>query len=108
MRRPWPLALLVGLLVGFVSLISVASSAPLARLGHEPSNLIERVQVGPGGAINPGRDCQTIRRCNFTAGGSYRGCISAYSCRTCVPVAARCTISGRERVCREFQCSWGG
>lgn len=64
------------------------------------------VQMGPGGAINPEKDCQTIRRCQFERGGSYRGCISAYTCRRCDFVPARCTISGRERVCRQLQCTW--
>ena len=37
-----------------------------------------RAQEGPGGLINPQRDCQTIRTCNFRKGGSYRGCLSSY------------------------------
>ena len=65
-------------------------------------------QAGPNGVINPNRDCQTIRRCNFTRSGSFRGCISAYSCRTCQLVGARCTINGATgRVCREMRCNWG-
>jgi hypothetical protein len=64
------------------------------------------VQFGPGGAIDPNRDCQTIRRCNFSRGGTYRGCISAYSCRRCEFVPTACTITGRERVCRQVRCTW--
>jgi hypothetical protein len=65
-------------------------------------------QAGPNGAIDPNRDCQTIRRCNFTRNGSFRGCISAYSCRTCQMVASRCSINGSSsRVCRELRCNWG-
>lgn len=64
-------------------------------------------QEGPGGAINPGRDCQTVVQCRFTKGGSYRGCISAYSCRVCKLVSARCTVGQVGRKCREFRCSWG-
>jgi hypothetical protein len=64
-------------------------------------------QVGPGGAINPQRDCQTILACQFQKGGSYRGCISSYTCRVCKLMQTRCTISGRERVCQEMQCRWG-
>jgi hypothetical protein len=65
-------------------------------------------QVGPNGAIDPHRDCQTIRRCNFTRAGTFRGCISAYSCRSCQLVAARCSINGASgRVCREMRCNWG-
>jgi hypothetical protein len=64
-------------------------------------------QAGPGGSIDPNRDCQTIRRCNFTRTGSFRGCISSYSCRSCELVAARCTINGTGRVCRQMRCNWG-
>jgi hypothetical protein len=45
-------------------------------------------QIGPGGLINPGRDCQTVRQCQFGRKGLYRGCISAYSCRICELVPA--------------------
>jgi hypothetical protein len=65
-------------------------------------------QAGPGGLINPGRDCQTIRRCNFTRTGSYRGCISAYSCRTCTLVRSSCAIGRVTSNCRQMRCDWGG
>lgn len=65
-------------------------------------------QVGPGGAINPNRDCQTVLTCNFRKDGSYRGCLSSYSCRQCRFVAARCSIGGARRgTCQRLQCSWG-
>jgi hypothetical protein len=53
-----------------------------------------RAQEGPGGAINPQRDCQTILTCNFRKGGSWRGCVSSYSCRKCRFVPAPCSIIG--------------
>jgi len=57
------------------------------------------------------RHCQTILTCNFRRGGSYRGCLSSYTCRSCRLVRTRCTgddlASGR-RQCQEFVCSWGG
>jgi hypothetical protein len=66
-------------------------------------------QEGPGGSINPGRDCQTITTCQFKKGGSYRGCVSSYSCRVCNYVAAPCKIAGAKgRVCRTSVCTWGG
>lgn len=64
-------------------------------------------QVGPGGAINPERDCQTVRTCRFAKGGSFRGCLSSYSCRICRLVASSCTVTGRERTCRQLRCTWG-
>lgn len=64
-------------------------------------------QEGPSGSINPGRDCQTIRTCNFSRGGSFRGCISSYSCRTCELVPQRCSIGAVSRNCRQMRCTWG-
>ena len=61
--------------------------------------------------VDPGRDCQTIRTCNFSRRGSYRGCLSSYTCRICRPQRVSCTpsdlASGR-RQCTEFVCTWGG
>jgi hypothetical protein len=65
-------------------------------------------QEGPGGLINPQRDCQTIRTCNFRRGGSYRGCLSSYSCRVCRFVRTSCGGLGRGKVCRKLRCTWGG
>lgn len=64
-------------------------------------------QEGPGGLINPGRDCQTITTCRFTKGGSYRGCLSSYSCRVCRFVPSSCTISGTRKRCHKSVCTWG-
>ena len=64
-------------------------------------------QSGPGGAVNPNRDCQTIRTCNFSRGGSFRGCISSYSCRVCQLVAQRCNIGNQRSNCRQMRCNWG-
>lgn len=66
-------------------------------------------QQGPGGLVNPQRDCQTLLTCQFARGGSYRGCVSSYSCRRCDFVTSKCTIAGvRGKVCRKLKCSWGG
>jgi hypothetical protein len=65
-------------------------------------------QEGPGGSVNPQRDCQTIVTCRYARGGSYRGCLSSYSCRVCRFVTARCGIAGSSnRVCRQLRCTWG-
>lgn len=64
-------------------------------------------QQGPGGAINPNRDCQTVLTCNFARGGVYRGCLSSYTCRQCRFVTARCRVGGRAGTCRKLQCNWG-
>ena len=71
------------------------------------TTLAQAQLVAPG--IDAGRDCQTIRRCNFTKTGTFRGCISAYSCRTCKIGRDNCTFNagaGR-KVCSSLTCSWG-
>lgn len=67
-----------------------------------------QAQEGPGGAINPHRDCQTLLTCQYKKGGAFRGCVSSYSCRVCNFVPARCTPGGYGRVCRQLRCTWGG
>lgn len=55
------------------------------------------------------RDCQTVTTCNFKKSGSYRGCLSSYTCRTCSFVPSRCSIIGaRGKVCSKLRCTWGG
>jgi hypothetical protein len=68
------------------------------------------VQAQVQGANPQGRDCQTVRTCNFARGAAVRGCLSSYSCRACRTVTAPCRIgSGAgQRVCQEVRCDWGG
>ncbi len=68
-----------------------------------PEGALAQQAVG----IDPGRDCQTVRTCNFSRTGRVRGCLSSYTCRTCRMVTARCTLAGRSR-CQEVVCTWGG
>jgi hypothetical protein len=56
---------------------------------------------------NQGRDCQTVRTCNFSRTGAVRGCLSSYSCRQCRTVTVRCRIPGAGPVCQEVRCDWG-
>ncbi len=53
------------------------------------------------------RDCQTIRTCNFSPGGVYRGCLSSYTCRVCRFVRTNCYVDGTRKVCQEMKCRWG-
>lgn len=64
-------------------------------------------QEGPGGLINPGRDCQTVTNCRFAKGGRFRGCVSSFSCRVCRFVTSRCKIGAKSGKCRRLRCSWG-
>ena len=87
------------MLTGLAASVLLAASAVAAM-----------AQQGPGGLINPQRDCQTLTTCNFAKGGSFRGCLSSYSCRVCKLVAARCSIPGpgpKQKICREMRCTWG-
>lgn len=74
-----------------------------AALAVVPS--LANAQEGPGGFLNPQRDCQTLLTCNFRKGGSYRGCLSSYSCRVCRFVKVAC---GPGRTCEKMRCGWGG
>lgn len=67
----------------------------------------ERVMAAQGVVSDGSRDCQTVRVCNFRKGGSYRGCISAYTCRTCQLVRASYRVGDRRRNCHELRCGWG-
>jgi hypothetical protein len=58
--------------------------------------------------LNVGRDCQVVRTCNFGRSGPYRGCLSAFTCRVCRFVPARCVVEGTQRVCQRMRCTWGG
>ncbi len=65
---------------------------------------------GLPGANPQGRDCQTVRTCNFSRTASVRGCLSSYTCRTCRLTNTRCSIGPNigQRVCQEMRCGWGG
>jgi hypothetical protein len=84
----WPVA------AGFAVLLGLAIMTPATA------------QQAAG--IQPQRDCQTVRTCNFARNGAVRGCLSSYTCRTCRFVPARCSVAGRTANCREMVCSWGG
>lgn len=77
-------------------LLTWGQAAPSAAQSSQPN------------VVNPQRDCQTIRTCRFERGGSYRGCLSSYTCRTCRLVKAKCEIGGRSQNCQEMRCTWGG
>ncbi len=57
-------------------------------------------------AIVPQRDCQTLLKCQYAKGASFRGCISTYSCKTCRLVPGRCDLAGA-RNCLRMNCGWG-
>ena len=82
----------------------------LARLGARVAVMTLASVLLIGGAhaqaFDTTRDCQTLLKCNYAKGGSFRGCISSYSCKTCRFVPAKCTVRG-ETTCRRLQCGWG-
>jgi hypothetical protein len=80
---------ILGLLAGGV--LALAASEALAQ---------------PAG-LDPQRDCQTVRTCNYARGGVFRGCLSSYSCRVCRFMRASCFVDGQRRVCQELKCRWG-
>lgn len=82
--------------------LSAMVAAVLVSLAAQPASAQQ--------PTDPQRDCQTVLQCSFTKGGAYRGCISAYSCRTCRFVPARCQVGpgDQRRTCRRLVCSWDG
>jgi hypothetical protein len=83
--------------------VSAGLAVALVTLAYGASPVIAQQAVG----IDPGRDCQTVRTCDFSRTGRVRGCLSSYTCRTCRLVTARCSLAGRTR-CQEVVCTWGG
>ncbi len=83
--------------------VSAGLAAALLTLALGSAPVVAQQAVG----IDPGRDCQTVRTCNFSRTGRVRGCLSSYTCRTCRLVTARCSLAGRTR-CQEVVCTWGG
>lgn len=81
-----------------IALIALAASTTAAFAQARSSSM---------SGLSQGRDCQTIRTCNFTRGGAFRGCVSSYSCRVCRYEPARCSLGGRDRTCRQSVCTWG-
>jgi hypothetical protein len=61
----------------------------------------------PGG-VDPQRNCQTLRTCNFSKGGSFRGCISTYSCKACRFVPGKCSVGASKGTCYRQVCDWTG
>ena len=87
--------------------VTGAFAVPRTATGEQaPSSSLIRVQDAPG--IGDPQRCMTIRKCQYQRGGSFRGCISTYSCRVCRFVEAKCEIGGRSQNCREMRCTWGG
>ncbi len=103
----WPRAVALSLVLLAVFSEPGSYAPPFMFSSVVGGSFTERAQAGPRGTIDPNRRCQTVRACRFTRGGIFRGCISAYSCRTCEFVPAPCTISGRERTCQRLRCHWG-
>jgi hypothetical protein len=97
MKRGWP----------FMHRLTLPAIVFISALAASAFFAAASAQEGPGGLINPQRDCQTIRTCNFRRGGSYRGCLSSYSCRTCRFVRGSCNGLGPRRTCRRLVCTWG-
>lgn len=60
------------------------------------------------GPVNQGRECQTVRTCNFDRNAEVRGCLSSYSCRSCKLVPSKCQVGTAGGVCQRFRCSFGG
>jgi hypothetical protein len=88
----------VGLGCALVAATALLTSSPTAA---------QQAGQTPQGQAQQGRDCQTVRTCNFTRTGDVRGCLSSYTCRSCRMVTIKCTLPNTG-ACREMRCDWGG
>lgn len=83
-------------------LSAAAALAVLLSVGTPPA----AAQIVP--TPNPGRDCQTVRTCDFSRGAAVRGCLSSYTCRVCRTVRSRCSVGSGRQICERLVCTWGG
>lgn len=90
---------------------SALAAAGVAASGVRPTvfalpNDVIATQAAPG-LNNPQRNCQTLRNCQYSKGGSFRGCVSSYSCRNCRYVTSRCSVGATSGQCQRQVCEWG-
>lgn len=93
----------IGWLARHGAVVAIALGAAALASGHA-----EPVVAQAAGALGADKRCHVVRTCNFRRGGSYRGCLSSYTCRQCRFVMERCRIGGARGKCRRLKCSWGG
>ncbi len=84
----------------------LAAAGTISILGGLTPSVPAHAQQGPG--VKTGRDCQTVRTCNFSRNGRPRGCLSSYTCRVCRTVVTRCNLAAGHTKCRQLVCTWGG
>lgn len=94
-------ALVASVLIALAAPATAAGWQPFAK-GHE--GLVVTVQAVPN---LQQRNCQTLRNCRFTKGGSFRGCVSSYSCRSCYFVPSKCSVGSVSTNCQRQVCDWG-
>ncbi len=97
-------AIALALQVTVVHAVTLAAKTTPHMSAHA---LVTPVQLAPG-VNDGGRNCQTLRNCRYTPGGSFRGCVSSYSCRICRYVVAKCAVGISSAQCRRQVCDWGG
>ena len=82
----------------------VAASGLKSGTPALPSQILS---IQASGLNNPQRNCQTLRNCQFSKGGSFRGCVSSYSCRNCRYVVSKCSVGATTGKCERQVCEWG-
>ena len=98
----WMMAATLLMAIAVSGFASGAFAGPGAGSVDSPLVL---AQAGTG--FGDPQRCTTVRRCQFQRGGSYRGCISTYSCQVCRLVPAKCDIGGAPGKCHSMRCTWG-
>jgi hypothetical protein len=85
--------------------VALATAFVAGLAGAHAQSTAPAFGQGPG---TQGRDCQTVRTCNFARGAEVRGCLSSYTCRTCKFVQSNCRIGATQGPCQKLSCTWGG
>ena len=89
-----------------LTMLDPAAATQLRPLHSGLHSEIVAVQAASG-LNDPQRNCQTLRNCNFSKGGSFRGCVSSYSCRRCYFVTSKCSVGATTGKCQRQLCDWG-
>lgn len=102
-----PSSRLLTIAIALLTLAGPVGAMPaIHSAAMDSSATVVLVQAAP--ATDQGRNCQTLRTCQYAKGGSFRGCVSSYSCRSCRFVPDKCSVGSVTGKCQKLVCDWGG
>ena len=100
---------LIGFFMVSIALLGLAGPSAAMPAVHVATKMAGAMIVPVQAASSDqGRNCQTLRTCQYAKSGSFRGCVSSYSCRNCRFVADKCSLGPVSGKCQKLVCDWGG